>query len=230
MGVTLASSAFGGVTITSFPPSIFNPDTGVMDSTLGIDGFTLEDFEDATLIPGLAIEFLKGGVAGFNETLSQLSNVLASPTVWDGSHVLLNHPTNGFLGLGSASFSTRITFQFSTPALSVGVGLVGFQSLVSNAPLTDHRLIINGLPLPDTLETLAAPNFVGHSRFRNAYLRIDASEGMNITSIGFENISFAELLEFDHLAVQYVCEPATLPLLLLGCIGAAILARRRATD
>jgi len=72
------------------------------------------------------------------------------------------------------------------------------------------------------LETLAAPNFVGHSRFRNAYLRIDALEGMHIASIGFENISFPELLQFDHLAVQYIPEPASLLLMIWSATFAMV--------
>ena len=48
---------------------------------------------------------------------------------------------------------------------------------------------------------------------RDAFLRIDASGGSTITTVGFENLTGSDGLLFDHLAVQVpasgVPEPST---------------------
>ena len=44
------------VTLTAFAPSVYDPITANMDVTLGITGYTIENFEDVTLVSGLSIE------------------------------------------------------------------------------------------------------------------------------------------------------------------------------
>jgi hypothetical protein len=44
-----------------FPASDFNSNTTLMDTTLGLTGYTIDGFESTTLIPGLTIS-LSGGV------------------------------------------------------------------------------------------------------------------------------------------------------------------------
>jgi hypothetical protein len=98
----------------------------------------------------------------------------------------------------------------------VGIGLSGFQSLnpppsAPDNPITDHRLLINGIPFSQTIEQLAGVNWKSANFQRNAYLRIDALQGESISSIGFENItavpSTEDVLEFDHLAIKSVAQP-----------------------
>ncbi|MDA0835005.1 MAG: PEP-CTERM sorting domain-containing protein, partial [Planctomycetota bacterium] len=96
-------------------------------------------------------------------------------------------------------------------------------------PVTDHRLYINGVAAPGTIESLAGEKWVAGPTARNAYIRIDAVGPEQIFSIGFENISAVEFLEFDHLAfsIETVPEPSTIALLLTGSVGLIGYGRRR---
>ncbi len=218
-------------TLNFFPPTVFSTDTATMDADLGIDGFTIEDFEDLEFIPDLTVSFSQGGAP---TTIDQLASLFEGTTnlgdtteAWDGRHTLANTVTNQ-LDPGPDR-ANRVVFELGQPALSVGVGLIGFQSLdppSSTFPITDHRLLINGVVQTDSLEQLAGSAWQGSRLGRNVYLRIDAQDGEMIESFGFENITQTgtiDFLEFDRLAVSI---PESTAAVLLGIGSMTLLGRR----
>lgn len=200
------------VSITFFPSTVFSSNPTILNQNVGITGYTIEDFEDKTLIPDLSIN-LSGDVPNTTiTTLPNLSLPFASP--WDGSHTLTNTPDNTGISLTVCTACAKLTtLNFSKGVESVGIGLSGFQSVnpPGNPPRTDHRLFINGTALTGTIESLAGVNWISSAFGRNSYLRIDASPSEIITSIGFENITNSitnnDILEFDHLAIKSVAQP-----------------------
>ena len=230
----LISNSAWAFELTFFPPETFSPDTAAMDAALGVTGFEIEDFEDVDLIPGLSITY-SGSIP--DTTVTTLPNLQEGfADIWDGKHTVSNIADNTIKSRTVCVDCVSLTtFNFDGGVTSVGLGLSGFQSLSSPTfPHTDHLLLINGMPLTDTLEVLGGENFVPDIVNRNTYLRIDASPGELIESIGFQNISNspADILEFDHLAVRRgslsVPEPTSImTLLATGVMMASRILRRR---
>lgn len=93
---TFALATARGATVTAFDPATW-PRT---DAAIGVTGFTIEDFEDTTLVSGLQVR-LSGGTADYGPTGTlphafdpdaddpNGANVLV-PGIWDGTHVLMN--------------------------------------------------------------------------------------------------------------------------------------------
>lgn len=101
------------------------------------------------------------------------------------------------------------TFKYSPGTTSFGIGLGNFQSLNSPLyPITNHELFVNGVDL-GSIESLDPSWTPGLGR--NAYLVIDATGTTSITSVGFENITSEDVLEFDNHAVAPAASPATTP-------------------
>lgn len=205
------------VSITFFPSTVFSSDPTILNQNVGITGYTIEDFEDKTLIPGLSITYSGGVSTSTITSLPNLSNKVSQS--WDGQHTLFNIPSNQLSNsvfCPSTECAKLTTLNFSSSIISVGIGLSGFQSLnpppsAPDNPITDHRLFINGIPFSQTIEQLAGVNWKSANFQRNAYLRIDALQGESISSIGFENItatpSTEDVLEFDHLAIKSAAQP-----------------------
>lgn len=218
---------FGGVQrchadliLNWFDSPIYSTNTALMDDALGITGYAVEDFEDTTLLSGLSYSLTSPNAGTFTSLPNTYLADSQTPgdTEWDGTHVLLGNSNNSFPSEGTRV--NEVTFHVAGGTSSFGIGLSGFQSLSSppgHFPITDHRLILNGVDL-GTLEALAGPNF-SPGLDRNAYLRIDGTNGDTITSIGFANIggSVTDLLIFDHVAVNAanVPEPSSFALLAL---------------
>ncbi len=196
-----------------FGSSAYNTDASQMDFVLGITGYEIEDFEDTTLVSGLSYSLTNPNAGTFTalpNTYVADSNTLGD-TEWDGNHVLLGNSNNAFPVEGTRV--NEVTFHIPDGASSFGIGLSSFQSLSSppgHFPVTDHRLLLNGVDV-GTLETLAGPN-LSPGLDRNTYLRIDGTNGDVIQSVGFANIggSTVDLLIFDHVAFAPVPDPSAL--------------------
>jgi hypothetical protein len=79
------------------------------------------------------------------------------------------------------------TFNYAPGATSFGISLSNFPSVNPLSPqfaITNHELFVNGVDL-GVLETLAGANW-SPGIVRNAYLRVDATGGSTITSVGFQ--------------------------------------------
>jgi hypothetical protein len=230
LAVFLSAAPAGAITLTFFPASAYNPTTSIMDATLGLAGFTIDDFETLPFIPGLTLTISGNGVPlttysslpSLLDTVTQCGPVLGGGP-WDGSHMasnLLGNTLNSCATpTGLAKFAT---FDYAPGATSFGIGLANFQSLTASIPITNHELFVNGVDM-GVVETLAGANWTPGT-LRNTYLLIS---GGLITSVGFENLTAADYLAFDHLAVQHVTSTAPEPssIALLG-IGLLALARR----
>jgi hypothetical protein len=221
-----AFPASAAVVATLFPVTAYNANTATMNATLGISAYSIETFESTSLLPGLSIT-VSGGVLAttFSGTLPNLFDQsfcgsLSANSVWDGTHGLVNTPTNTLSNCNSpASVSSLVTVSYVSGAGSIGIGLGNFQSLNSpEFPVTNHELLVNGQDL-GTIETLAGLNWTA-GLSRNAYLRIDGTAGTVISSVAIQNLTGTDVLILDHIAVSPVPE---LPSVLSFTVGMAIL-------
>ena len=231
-GLLGSQRASASIMLTWFPASDFNANAATMDAALGITGYIEDGFETTALISGLTIT-LTGNVPTttwttlptlFNPTTQGDGN--ETNNQWDGSDVVDNGANNQLSG---DSWATLTTFNYAPGALSFGIGLSSFQS--PNSPgglgVGNHELFVDGID-QGMIETLAPPNW-SPGIVRNAYLRVDATGGSTITSVGFKNIlppsQQEDFLIFDHLAVVPVPTPEPSACLLIVS-GIALVALR----
>ncbi|NEQ34984.1 MAG: hypothetical protein F6K40_01120 [Okeania sp. SIO3I5] len=192
-------------TVTAYSPTDFS------DELAGISGFTIEDFEDTTLIPGLSVEW-SGPQTGPFTTLPRIINNsdywFTPNNAWDGENMLGNfNPSGGYADI--------TTLNFANNATSVGIG-------ISNYQYNGATLQING----NIYGGLSDFNPVIRGLGKNVYLKIDAQEGEVINSIGIDGLS-GDFIGFDHVAVNSsdnitpVPEPSsTATIIMLGSFGA----------
>lgn len=224
----VVSSAQAGFSVPAFGASQW----GASDATLGISGYTIENFEDATLVSGLTVSRLNGASGNFNQLsvlpansvfdpLSDNDTNVANPSqsiqafrrgVWDGSHVLINHPgPASYHWYGDSGNWKDLQFDFAGGATSVGFSL----QQIDHA---NNRLLVNGtVVVADLLSALGAESefqaasegpFTFNSR--NGYIRIDASGGDVIRTITLDNFS-GDGFAVDHLAFQSVQTASPVP-------------------
>ena len=231
-----ASVSEAAIIVTFFAPSSYNSNTATMNTTLGITGYTIEDFEDTTLLSGLSIRH-SGGQFAVPVTWTSLPATFDPSTfpvsvnnAWDGNNVATNLPGNS---INNLIFPELTEFFYFSGTTSLGLALSNFQSVTPPSPqfpITNHELFVNGVSLGE-LETLAGALWIP-GIVRNAYIRVDATGADSINSIAFRNISAGDALIFDHLAIapsaaSPVPEPATLSAVAAGLIAAGLLRRRR---
>lgn len=249
-----ASGTFGaaqaGFSVTTFAPNQW----GAGDATLGVTGYTIENFEDTALATGLTISRLNGAVGNFGPSSVLPANSVFDPLtdndtlggtppssiqafrqgVWDGSHVLINHPGPAYYHwYGDSGNWKDLQFDFQGGATSVGFSL-------QQMDLHNNRLLINGnvVVVADLLGLLPAESegqaanegpFTFNSR--SGYLRIDASGGDLIHSITLDNDS-GDGFAVDHLAFRAaptspVPEPGSSALIVAGLATLALRLRPR---
>lgn len=196
-----------GVTVTAFDPNTW-PRT---DAAIGVSGFTIEDFEDTTLVSGLQVQ-LSGGSNDFGPTSTlpktwdpnsnaddpNGAKVLATG-IWDGTHVLMNRRTAVPGGYVDGEWADT-TFSVSGGASSIGFSVQNLES-----PNTMMTVLTNLGTTSVNLSNVA--NFtVGGAR--NGYLRIDAAAGEVIVAVKIDNLG-GDGFAFDHLAFSPVPLHAT---------------------
>jgi hypothetical protein len=193
--------------LTSFSPTDFS------DDSAGISEFTIEDFEDTNLIPGLSVEWSGPQIGPFTTLPSVINNAdfwFTPNNAWDGENLVGN-----FEKVFSSALADTTTFNFATNPTSVGVG-------ISNYQYSDAVLLINGT------------FFSGLSAFnpvlglgKNIYLRIDSENGEAINSISIDG-QVGDFLGFDRLAVGSTrnTQSVPAPLPILGVVAAFRISRR----
>lgn len=231
-----APAAPASIILTFFPASDYNPDTAVMDATLGLTGDTIDTFETTTLIPGLSIT-LSGGEVSTPVTWTSLPNLYNASVcsglgigAWDGTDAVINIEENQLNNCDNPTgVASLMTFNYAPGTTFFGISLSNFQSTdpaSPSFPITNHELFVDGVA-EGTIESLAGANW-SPGIVRNAYLEIDATGGSSITSVGFENLSAPDALVFDHLAVTTATpEPGSDWLLSAALVPAAVWWRKR---
>lgn len=214
-----APAARAAITLKFFPASDYSTDTSAMNKTLGVRGYTLDDFSEVALLPGLTIT-LTGGEATSPITYTTLpaiynQNTLASdcynfgniPNLgiasWTGATAVTNIIGNSFTDCNTQqAIGGTVTFDYSPGATSLGIGFANFQSADSPVfPITNHELFVNGVDL-GVLETLAGENWAP-GIVLNGYLRISATGNSVITSVAVTNSNGAyDFLGFSDLAIK----------------------------
>jgi uncharacterized protein YjbI with pentapeptide repeats len=183
--VVLDTASF---TVTSFDPTVVFSGTSpaqqaALDAAVGITGYTIEDFEDLSFVPGLTVS---GGVFG------QSLNSAWPDAVWDGSSTYLDQALTG----------SGVVFSIAGGTSSFGIGL-------GDIDVADVNLFVNG---QDLGSIMALPNWrkLGDN-VRDVYLRVDAAPGEIITSVRIEQgtaSTFNDGIFFDHVAF----DPGATPL------------------
>ena len=199
----LIQSNANAFTITAYSPTDFS------DELAGISGFTIEDFEDTTLIPGLSVEW-SGLQAGPLTTLPSVINNsdywFTPGNAWDGENML----GNGING----SMRSDTTLNFANNPTSVGIGISNYQ--YSGATLLINGNIYGGLSDFNPIFGVV----------KNVYLKIDAQEGEVINSITIDSLP-GDFIGFDHVAVNNSDNTSSIPepsstatIIMLGSFGA----------
>ena len=183
---------------------------GHTDAQLGIDGMTIEDFEDGQLAPGLSIAF--GPFSG-PPSSTQLSFSTNGNIAWDGSRMLM-HDTRFY----------SVFFRFDTPVSSFGIGFSAATEITDILLLDGGGYVHNDIG--NFAEFTPGPG-------KNLYFRIDAEPGdALIDGIRFDTGHGPA--NYDHVAFGArnqqapVPEPSTALLLGMGVLG-VIASRRRPT-
>lgn len=197
----VAACASAQYSVTGFAPSLWQ----ASDATIGVAGYTIEDFEDVALVDGLQISVaaLDGSYGPTSTLPNEFNPVTDDPHgnvfdtgPWDGTGALLNTFDNRTSVYSFQDhWNSIMTLHFADGAKSIGFSL---QQMQINAVL-----VVDGNEL-GVFHTLAG---LGLSSGRNGYIRID---GCNTTIFEVEIRSQnADGWVIDHLAFEpadgFVC-------------------------
>lgn len=211
-------SGLASATITGFSYSASL--WGASDAGLGIEGHTIEDFEDASLAPGFRVAITSSiGNLAPTSTLPGLMNAVADPfgtafvdSNWDGSRVLINTYDNQSKYYYTPGNWGNLTMYFDTPVNSIGFSVQQMQRTATN------HIIINGIDRGDML------NFLGLTAtgLRNGYARIysfdETIQSVTLTS------TYGDGWAVDHVAFGVIPAPASA---MVGVLGLGFMGRRR---
>jgi choice-of-anchor C domain-containing protein len=210
----------GSFAVTLVPASAYNADSDVLDAALGTSGLTIEDFEDAYLVPGLGVQYTNP-----DASYTQLPRTFIDGSgrhhdnAWDGTRALQNHVDNvEYDGPNVTGLAHRVTFNVGS-AYVFGIGLANFQPPAG----IDYALIVNGVTLLDDVRTLPGFQTPLDGNGRGGYLIVRAEPGAVIESVAIAQYArgtktpltgnTADNLVFDHVAVGFAQDASsTLPL------------------
>lgn len=183
-----------GFTIKTFDPSVWPR----ADAEIGVEGFVIEDFEDAALVEGLRIELSDSADAfgptatlpmAFHPDINDSGGArVFVPGVWDGSRVLINRrapPPHGYADYVWGD----VTFHIPGGASSFGFSL--------------HEMDLNTELSVNSISLVNVRRLLPSGSTRGGYLRIDAAPGRAIFSVKIANSAndkTGDGLAFDHVA------------------------------
>ncbi|MBL8876729.1 MAG: hypothetical protein JNM86_13115 [Phycisphaerae bacterium] len=186
---------------SGFKPSFW----GIDDSSLGVAGASIEDFEDATLVPELLLAWdAPAGGVGPAAMLSNLFNPLTDDPfgnafvggTWDGARCLISARGNqSFTYTAGANWGDLI-LTFTPPQRRIGFSVQQMDQAT--------RLVVNERDVGD-FTSISNLDFNGQ---RQGYVRIDAKAGSRIATLRFANGrigSFGDGIAIDHLAIGGGC-------------------------
>lgn len=196
------------------------------DATIGVTGYSIEDFENTTLISGLSYQIEPTQ----NPQLSSLQTSLPATIDpsndpinggafvggnWDGGHVFANSVDQTYTDYGCANPTFGCNFHQVTFFFEGGADSIGFSIQQMSI---DNVISVNGQALGG-IHTLTPALTNGGGR--NGYFRIDAENELEtIFSFTIDNIGTNDGYALDHFAVQFneasVPEPSSLLLSLIA--------------
>lgn len=189
----LATSSAFAVTVTGYQPSQW----GQPDAAFLVDGYAVEDFEDAALAPGLQISAsaVSSGSYGPTSTLpATFAPVTGDPNgnafdvgVWDGTSVLINTGSNQSETYSSPTVWGTVVLHFAAGVDSVGFGI----QQMGNSPVVR----VNGSTIGALLPLAGLPAGAG----RNGFARIDSVPGDPIFTLEIDTVSSGDGWVIDHL-------------------------------
>lgn len=205
-GFTFDHLAFSTEANPTFIAQDFKPaNWGIDDSTLGVAGASIEDFEDTALVPGLNIAWeAPAGDVGPVTVLPHLFNPNTDDPFgtafiggnWDGVRCLVSARGNQSFNYTAGSNWGDVVLNFDPPQRRVGFSVQQMDQAT--------RLVINGRDAGD-FTGISNLSFNGA---RQGYVRLDAKAGSRISSVRFANGrvgSFGDGLGIDHVAFGGGC-------------------------
>jgi hypothetical protein len=171
------------------------PRWGLEGARLGLEGATVERFEDAALAPGLLVRVTTGnGSYGPTSTLPNVFDTRVDPfgtafrdMQWDGVGALVNTRTNQPLFYNDGNNWGDVEFTFTTPARVVGFSVAQREAAA--------RLIVNGVDRGELGALAGFPTSGGHG----GYVVIEATGNDTIATVLVDNQG-GDGIVFDHLA------------------------------
>ncbi len=186
---------------TGFGP----PFWGIDNSELGVANAVFENFEDATLVPGLSISWeAPAGNVAETTTLPHLFNPATDDPfgtafiggTWDGTRCVINGRGNQSFNYSAGSNWGDIVFHFQSPQSRVGFSVQQMEN--------QTRVIVNDRDV-GSFATLSGLQING---VRQGFFRMKAMDGSSISSVRFANGrvgTFGDGIAFDHLTLGGRC-------------------------
>ncbi len=179
------------------------------DATIGVVGYSIENFEDTTLISGLTYQVeptqnpqlspLQTSLpATINPSNDPINGGAFISGNWDGGNVFANSVNQTYTDYGCNNPTFGCNFHQVTFFFEGGADSIGFSIQQMSI---DNVISVNGQALGG-IHTLTPALTNGGGR--NGYFRIDAdNESETIFSFTIDNIGTNDGYALDHFAVQF---------------------------
>jgi hypothetical protein len=172
--------------VESYSPSVYDPDSAVMDGSLGISGSLIEDFEDDSFLPDLEVSLI-----GTNDP-GQLRDSTAQP--WDG----VQGYSNAISDTGDDGYDFHIMVAGGTNCFGIGF-----------AHASDGITVrVNGVDIVQNIFDL--PGFTIDGVNRNGYLIIrrgPSDAPITVVELISQAPDSNDFIQIDHIAIQDHASP-----------------------
>ena len=181
---------------------VLAPLWGSSNGSIGMAGAVIEDFEDATLVPRLQVEWnAPAGDVGPTNTLPVLFNPVAQDPfgnafdlgVWDGQRGLISGRGNQSYNYLDGTNWGDVALHFDPPAFAVGMSV---QQMDNQA-----RVIVNDRDIGTFSQVSSLPV----NSARSGYMILTSAQDAIITSVRFANFrtgTTGDGIILDHVGVK----------------------------